>query len=41
MENIKPMRNGSNLTIYIVAVVIIVHFLAGFIYLLYKMNKKK
>ncbi len=35
------MRDGSNLTIYIVAGVIIVHFLAGFIYLVYKLNKKK
>lgn len=35
------MRDDSNLTIYIVAGVIILHFLIGFIYLLYKMNKKK
>ncbi len=35
------MRDNSNLTIYIVAGVIIVHFLIGFIYLIYKMNKKK
>ncbi len=35
------MRDGSNVTLYIVAGVIIFHFLAGFIYLLYKMNKKK
>ncbi len=35
------MRDGSNLTIYIVGAVIIAHFLVGFIYLIYKMNKKK
>jgi hypothetical protein len=35
------MRGDSNLTIYIVAGVIIVHFLIGFVYLIYKMNKKK
>ena len=35
------MRGDSNLTIYIVAGVIITHFLIGFIYLNYKMNKKK
>jgi len=35
------MRDGSNLTIYIVAGVIILHFLLGFAYLIYKMNKKK
>ncbi len=35
------MRDGSNLTIYIVAGVIIAHFLVGFIYLIYKLTKKK
>ncbi|TDY61477.1 hypothetical protein DFQ06_2815 [Algibacter lectus] len=35
------MRNGSNLTIYIVGGIIILHFLIGFIYLVYKLNKKK
>ncbi len=35
------MRGDSNLTLYIVAGIIIAHFLIGFIYLLYKMNKKK
>lgn len=35
------MRDGSNLTIYIVAGIIIGHFLIGFIYLIYKMLKKK
>ncbi len=35
------MRDGSNLTIYIVGGIILLHFLAGFIYLMYKMNKKK
>ncbi len=34
------MRGNSNTTLYIVAAIIIVHFLAGFIYLIYKMNKK-
>lgn len=31
---------GSNTTLYIVAGIIVFHFLAGFIYLIYKMNKK-
>jgi len=35
------MRDNSNLTIYIVAGVIILHFLVGFIYLVYKLTKKK
>jgi len=35
------MRDGSNVTLYIVAGVVIFHFLVGFIYLLYKMTKKK
>lgn len=35
------MRDSSNVTLYIVAGVIILHFLIGFIYLIYKMNKKK
>ncbi len=35
------MRDSSNVTLYIVAGVIILHFLVGFIYLIYKMNKKK
>ena len=35
------MRGDSNLTLYIVAGIIIGHFLIGFIYLIYKMNKKK
>jgi hypothetical protein len=35
------MRDGSNVTLYIVAGIIIAHFLVGFIYLFYKMNKKK
>jgi len=34
------MRDGSNLTLYIVAGIIIFHFLAGFAYLIYKMTKK-
>lgn len=40
-EKNKTMRDGSNLTIYIVAGVIIAHFLVGFIYLIYKLNRKK
>ena len=35
------MRDGSNLTIYIVGGIILLHFLIGFIYLIIKMNKKK
>jgi len=35
------MRGDSNLTLYIVAGVIILHFLVGFIYLIYKLNNKK
>ncbi|SDH27305.1 hypothetical protein SAMN04489796_10292 [Winogradskyella thalassocola] len=34
------MRDDSNLTLYIVAGIILAHFLIGFIYLIYKMNKK-
>jgi hypothetical protein len=32
--------NNSNTTLYIVAAVIILHFLIGFGYLVYKLNKK-
>ncbi|SDS52092.1 hypothetical protein SAMN05216503_3326 [Polaribacter sp. KT25b] len=32
--------NNSNTTLYIVAAVIILHFVVGFGYLIYKMNKK-
>lgn len=35
------MRDGSNLTIYIVGGIILFHFLMCFIYLIYKMNKKE
>lgn len=35
------MRDNSNTFIYIVAGIIILHFLIGFGYLLYKMNKKE
>ena len=34
------MRGDSNLGIYIVAGIVILHFLVGFIWLIYKMNKK-
>ena len=32
--------NNSNTTLYIVAAVIILHFVVGFAYLIYKMTKK-
>jgi hypothetical protein len=32
--------NNSNTTLYIVAAVIILHFVVGFGYLIYKMTKK-
>jgi hypothetical protein len=32
--------NNSNTTLYIVAAVIILHFIIGFGYLIYKVNKK-
>ncbi|CAM1354546.1 conserved hypothetical protein [Tenacibaculum ascidiaceicola] len=35
------MRDNSNTFIYIVAGIIILHFLIGFGYLLYKMGKKE
>jgi len=35
------MNGSSNTTIYIVAGVIILHFLVGFIWLAYKLIKKK
>ncbi len=35
------MNNNSNTFIYIIAGIIILHFLVGFGYLLYKMNKKE
>jgi cell division protein FtsX len=35
------MKDNSNTTLYIVATIIILHFLVGFGYLLYKMTKKK
>ena len=33
--------NNSNTTLYIVAAVIILHFILGFGFLIYKMTKKK
>ena len=33
--------NNSNTTLYIVAAVIILHFIAGFGFLIYKMKKKE
>jgi len=38
---ITVMHDNSNLTIYIAGGIILLHFLIGFIYLIYKMNKKK
>lgn len=35
------MRDDSNLTIYVVAGIVIAHFLIGFVYLIHKMNNKK
>jgi hypothetical protein len=35
------MEQNSNTFIYIIATIIIVHFLAGFGYLIYKMQKKE
>lgn len=34
------MRNDSNTLIYIVGGIILLHFLVGFIWLAYKLNKK-
>ncbi len=34
------MNDNSNTTLYIAAVIIILHFLVGFGYLVYKMTKK-
>ena len=33
--------NDSNTTLYIVATIIILHFIVGFVYLIYKMSKKE
>ncbi len=35
------MRDNSNTTLYIVAGIIVLHFVVGFAYLVYKMTKKK
>lgn len=35
------MRDNSNTFIYIIAAIIILHFIVGFGYLLYKINKKE
>ncbi|TVZ14730.1 hypothetical protein JM81_0936 [Maribacter sp. MAR_2009_72] len=35
------MRGSSNTLIYIVAGIILLHFVVGFIWLVYKLNKKK
>ena len=35
------MRGESNTLIYIIATVIVLHFIIGFIWLAYKLNRKK
>tara|TARA_R110000868_G_scaffold66877_3_gene198851 strand:- start:21821 stop:21952 length:132 start_codon:yes stop_codon:yes gene_type:complete len=35
------MRGDSNTLIYVIAAVIALHFIVGFIWLAYKLNKKK
>ena len=35
------MRGNSNTFIYIVAAIVLLHFIVGFVWLIYKMNKKK
>ncbi|EDM44997.1 hypothetical protein SCB49_02714 [unidentified eubacterium SCB49] len=35
------MTDNSNTTLYIVAGIIVLHFVVGFAYLVYKMTKKK
>ncbi len=35
------MRDSSNITIYIVAGIILLHFIVGFIWLTIKLTKKK
>lgn len=35
------MRGNSNTFIYIIAGIILLHFIVGFAWLIYKMNKKK
>ncbi|SEK30797.1 hypothetical protein SAMN04488008_101241 [Maribacter orientalis] len=35
------MRGNSNTLIYIIAGIVLLHFVVGFIWLIYKLNKKK
>ncbi|CDF79460.1 hypothetical protein BN863_17480 [Formosa agariphila KMM 3901] len=35
------MRDGNNTMIYIIAGVVILHFVIGFAWLIYKLNEKK
>ncbi len=35
------MRDNSNTFIYIVAAIVLLHFIVGFAWLIYKMTKKK
>lgn len=41
LVKISVMRDNSNTFIYVVAGVIILHFIVGFIWLMYKFSKKK
>jgi len=35
------MRGSSNTLIYVISGIILLHFVVGFIWLIYKLNKKK
>ncbi|CAM3767968.1 CcmD family protein [Flavobacterium gelidilacus] len=35
------MRDNSNTFIYVVAGIVLLHFIVGFVWLIYKMTKKK
>jgi|TARA_R110002020_G_scaffold80895_2_gene201477 type IV secretory pathway VirB3-like protein len=35
------MRDNSNITIYIIAGIILLHFVVGFVWLAFKLTKKK
>ena len=38
---IKKMRDNSNTFIYIVGAIVLLHFIVGFVWLIYKMKKRK
>jgi hypothetical protein len=40
-DKIKIMRDNSNTFMYVVAGIILLHFIAGFIWLIIKLSKKK